>query len=497
MTKIINKGYIIDNRCDIKGELVENDGKVYSVTLNQTDLGENKNKFYIMQLIKNASSYVLFCVYGRISEPGKTIQTTHSTESSAISAFEKQFKAKTGNSWWTDKFVKKEGKYFMSEISYENELKDIKEISLKIPDSKLHERTQKLITMLSDINMIKNSLISLDFDVKKLPLGKLKQSQIEAGTKVLNLIQNKMKELSGKKDQEDQLYSNLLKLSSDYYTYIPYSCGRKKPPIINTDEIINKYIDVLNELTNIVVTVQITENIKADENPVDAVYRDINTKITPLDKNSQMWNELIKYIANTHGPTHGCKLEVLDIYEIEQNDKRKKFDDYCSGIDNHTLLFHGSGMSNWISIMKNDFYLDPAKLKDINVPIAGAMFGYGCYTADSSKSWGYTRAHSTNDIGCFAVCEVALGKQLCKMDSEYNLNKNKLSKNGYHSTKGEGRWQPSEFTMIDNIKIPNGKLKEVHKTASLRYNEFIVYDVNQIQIRYLMVIKNKGDYKGF
>ena len=43
----VSKGQLIDEFCKVKGELVEHNGKIYSCTLNQTDIDANKNKFYI------------------------------------------------------------------------------------------------------------------------------------------------------------------------------------------------------------------------------------------------------------------------------------------------------------------------------------------------------------------------------------------------------------------------------------------------------------------
>ena len=52
----------------------------------------------------------------------------------------------------------------------------------------------------------------------------------------------------------------------------------------------------------------------------------IYTTINALDRNSQMWKEIEKYVANTHGPTHSYKLEIVDIFEVEQAGKKQKFE---------------------------------------------------------------------------------------------------------------------------------------------------------------------------
>lgn len=492
------KGHIIDEHCPIKGELLESNSKVYSCTLNQTDISANSNKFYIMQVIKNGTQYSVFIRYGRISENGNPSTKTFATESEAKSFFEKQFKTKTGNVWGSATFVKKPGKYFMSEVSYENEAKAVAIPSnTPIPESKLHKKVQQLIQMLSDVNMMQQALVSLEIDTKKMPLGKINQTQLDKAGAVLNSIQTLLGQISTNPTNINDLTYQLIELSSEYYTYLPMSFGRKKPPVINDNTTLSKYRDVLDELRNIAVTIKIKENVKADENPLDGVYNDLNTSIKPLVKSNKMWKELNAFVANTHGPTHGCKLEVLEIFEVEQANKRAKFEKHCENIGNRQLLFHGTPQNCVLSIFKRDFYLDPTKINDVKVQVAGKMFGWGCYFADSSKSFGYTRAHATNDIGCFIVAEVALGNQQSKFNAEYNITEKGLLKNGYNSVKGEGRWQPSSSTTINDVTIPNGPLTELYKNATLRYNEHIVYNIDQILIKYLIVLKNNGTYSGF
>lgn len=481
---------IVDEHCPTKGELIYHNGKTYSSVLNQTDIISNKNKFYIMQLIKNGKIITHFIRYGRTGEVGRITTNNYNTEKEAITAFEKQFKSKTGNNWTNSEFIRKEGKYFMTEVSYENELKNIKDIPTTIPDSKLDDRTQKLISMLSDVNMMQKALISLDIDTKKMPLGKISKVQLDKANEVLDKIQEIINQLGGNKMDND-CENNLSKLSSEYYTYVPISCGRKKPPIINSDQILGKYKDTIDELQNMVITVQITNNVKMGENPIDSIYKDINTNITPLSKNCEIWEEIVKFIDNSHGSTHGCKLEILDIFEIEQFNKRKTFNDNFQNMDNHTLLFHGSGMSNWLSILKNDLLLNPQKINK-NIIITGKMFSDGIYFANAvSKSFGYCRSDASNGIACLALAEVALGNISKRVQADYYITKESLKKEKCDSVQGLGQYTPESTTKIGDLIIPNGKLTNTKKKRTLLYDEFIVYDSNQQFIKYLVLVKNK------
>ncbi|AYV77165.1 MAG: polyADP-ribose polymerase [Barrevirus sp.] len=485
-TKVAVKNLLIDERSPVKGVLVEANNKLYSCALNQTDIKSNKNKFYIMQLIKSGSSYTLLIIYGRTGESGKVTTKALSTEDAGIRAFETQFKTKTGNAWRsTDAFVKKDGKYFMSEVSYDDEIKDLKDIEVKTPPSKLDKKVQELITMLSDTNMMNDALVSLDIDTKKMPLGKLKESQLKKAEKILDDITKILEDKKVKIDPD-----LLTQLSSEYYTFLPISCGRKKPPVIDSSELIDKYKQVIDELRNMVVAVQIKNNVKSGDNPLDSMYADIKTEIKPLDKGSKMYEEILKYVANTQGSTHGVKLEVLDIFEIEQEGKKKAYEDYSKGLDNKMLLYHGSAMSNWLSIMKHGLLINPNAVKP-GVFISGAMFSAGLYFANCvSKSWNYCRTDATKGIGCLALAEVSLGNVSKRINADYHITKESLKKTGHDSVQGQGQTAPKSNTVIDNLIIPNGPLAKTNVGAQLLYDEFIIYEGNRHLIKYLVIIKN-------
>lgn len=497
------KGYLIDSHCSYKlGEIIEAKGLVYSCTLNQTDIKTNKNKFYIMQLIKHDTKYIHFVRYGRIGETGVKSEKIHKTEADCIADFEKTFKTKTGNNWTNNKnFVKKPKKYYLSEISYEEELKDLPiDTVKKIPDSNLNPQVQNLIKMLGDTNMMNNALISLNIDTKKMPLGKLSKKQLEAANDILAELTIQVKLLINEKNTNKQLTirENIINLSSNYYTFIPYSCGRSTPPLIDTEKILSENKEKIEELKNIVVGAQIIKQAETcNSNPIDGIYNDINTVINPLDVKSEIHKEICTWIKNTHGSTHGSKLNVLEIFEISQNGVREKYNNYSNNLDNKTLLFHGTHQSCVLSIFKNNFYLDPSKVNS-NIQIAGKMFGYGVYFADvATKSFNYTRADSTNDIGCLLVSEIALGNMMETISSDSGLTKSKLEKKNCHSTKAMGKWQPSSSKNIDGLTIHNGPLQAIQTKTDLRYNEYIVYDIDQICTKYLVLVKNTGNYSGY
>lgn len=462
------------------GEIVRDGDLLYTCTLAQTDIGTNKNKFYIIQLIHTGKGYQFFTRYGRTGENGTSNKNSCGLDDGK-ELFKRQFKTKTGNIWTSDvyeKFTQKKGKYYLLQLDT-SELEKIKKPEKKDSVSKLDTRVQDLIKLLTDRDMIGRSLGSLNIDTKKAPLGKISKKQIESAKKILEEINHS---IQNKKD-------GLVELSSQYYTLIPCSFGRGQPPTIKTSEMVGDNMRLLEELENISITVKIAESVTTDdENILDKMYRELNTEITPIGKDSNEWKMIKEYMKIAS--THNCGIELIDMYHIAREGEKDIYDAYTKeeDIGNHQLLWHGSGLSNWYPIMKTGFRL-PHMLK--GVYISGAMFGGGVYFSNMfSKSVGYTRWHDFDGYACLMLNVVALGKQYEKTEAECDITKSKIRKLGYDSTYGRGSTTTKmKYKINDKIYVPAGETIKYDEKTNLLYDEFIVYDTKQIMQKYLVVVK--------
>ena len=469
--------YIIDKHANIQGTIVIYNDIIYSCTLNQTDIKTNKNKFYIMQLIDINNGCKLFIRYGRVGEIGTILIDNYSKEAGIIK-FESQFKSKTGNKWNTE-FIKREGKYFLSEISYEIKKDEIARNIKVQPVCNLDERLQNFLKLISDKNMMNQMLIQFDIDTNKMPLGKISSSQLEKAGDILKQINNILISNANNIDEIEEL-------SSLYYTYVPNSVGRKKLPIINNIEMISKYNEIIEELQNMVVAVKVSENIDLNIDPLTSLYNELNTEIIPIDKESQIYKYISNSVSTTHGSTHYEKINILDIFSLGRQTEIENYLSFTKNMDNKYFLFHGTRLSNYCSILKKGLILNPEIL---GVPIAGKMFGNGCYFANCiTKSLGYTSYNSSFNIGAIFICEVALGRQHKLIYSDHTLCEKKIKELNYDSTHGIGIYTPN-YIIIDNIKIPVGPMIKSEKRYELMYDEFIVYNTNQFVLRYIILFK--------
>ncbi len=500
--KIKKNGAVIDSSDYINSHhvLIDNN-TTYSCTLNQTNLKSNNNKFYILQLLEDDSKkeYLQYTRYGRIGNIGVTNAQTCYNKESGISSYERTFKQKTGNCWETI-FVKKSGKYFMSQIDYDSnsdsdsdEKTNTQDNSNSKEDQKIDEsdeldkpkevictldpRLQELLALISNLNMMKCTMKEFNIDLRKMPLGKISKKQIKDAYEILKAIADGIDKNITSCDFEE--------LSSEFYTLIPSSFGRRKPPIICDEEQVKKYIDMLDVLTDLEIAGSILKIDKKDKiHPLDKIYQQIKIDLTPLllDIKSAEYQMIEKYVKDTAAPTHNWyTLELLDVMKVYREEEHKRFQDY----GNNQLLFHGSRVANFIGIFTQGLRIN------CNAPKTGSMFGPGSYFSNSvTKSANYCYADSKNITAIMLLCEVSLGKQYEKTGSEFVTW---LPNAQYQSTwgKGESTTDPKDtMTMSDGTVVPYGKLVKNDSTnGSLLYDEFIVYNENQIKIRYALKLR--------
>lgn len=179
----------------------------------------------------------------------------------------------------------------------------------------------------------------------------------------------------------------------------------------------------------------------------------------------------------------------MNAFKIERFNEKDRFK---RSVGNETLLWHGSRMANFVGILSQGLRIAPPE-----APVTGYMFGKGIYFADMvSKSANYCYAHGSDNIGLLLLCRVALGEPNKKYQAD--INAAKLPK-GTNCTMGVGRTapDPKEYKEFRGMTVPLGKGIESNGTnCSLLYNEFIVYDVAQVKIEYLVQCKfnNKMAY---
>jgi len=471
---------------------------VWDCMLNQTNIQNNNNKYYLVQLLEedNAKKYAVWMRWGRVGYKGQNSWTvTGGDLQRAKNVFEKKFKDKTYNDWADkDSFEKVNGKYDLVKMDYsaggsvdEPDSKPAAKVksekSKPAVESCLDKAVQDLISLICDIRTMEQSVIEMEYDTKKAPLGKITTDQIRAGYKALKKISTCIEgnKTSGK---------DIVEACNDFYTRIPHEFGFRVPPVIRTHEAVKAKLQLLEALADIQVALKILSSgdDNSDLNPVDRRYEQLKVDIKHMDNKSKEREAVVKAIKSTHATTHSqYTMDVEEVFTLDKEQERKSFKD----LGNKQLLFHGSRMSNWAGILGQGLRIAPPE-----APVTGYMFGKGVYFADmSSKSANYCFTSRSSNTGLLLICEVSLGKPNKMLKADYDASSLPAGCNSVH---GLGKVEPSTHEEVSGAKLAMGpprNTKVDNKGGyTLQYNEFIVYNTNQIKMKYLAKVKFNYKY---
>ncbi|KAK6108650.1 Poly(ADP-ribose) polymerase catalytic domain family protein [Brugia pahangi] len=483
--KIIKNGTVVDFECPLH-EVVhvwkDENGKLWETTLGKADFQTGANSFYKLQLLKHdvKPNYYLFRSWGRVGTDigGSKTDKYYGNLGGAKITFEKLFNEKTANDWGdVENFKKVPGKMSLIETHYGNS-KELQAFFVKPGSlSKLPESIQQIIQMIFDVNVMNDVLESLEIDTNKMPLGVLSIRHIKNAYKVLTELQKLM-------GVGNARYEDYLDATNRFFTLIPHNFGMNKPPLLNSQKLLIDKTKLLDDLLELEVTYSI---LKTDDemdrmrDPLDVHYEKLHAQLEVLDKQSDEYKRILQYATNTHAPTHDqYKLKIIDIIRVKRRGESERFK---KNIPNHYLLWHGSRITNYAGILSQGLRVAPPE-----APTTGYMFGKGIYFADLvSKSANY--CYALNAEGFILLCEVALGE----MQEEINAKSIIKPDKGKHSVKGLGQTIPDPneyFVTEDGVTIPMGKpIDTKRQDLTLLYNEYIVYDVAQVEIKYLVRVK--------
>ena len=496
--KIIDKKAIVDQHFADRAQYHicqdtdnEFNGKFFSCTLNKSDLDKNNNKFYIIQLLEHDSTneLVLFTRWGRVGVPGNH-EEKNVDQNSGPRLFMKKYKDKT-----------KHG-YQEIFIDYETEVKqeEPKEKS-KVSTSKkkfkntLNQDVMDLISLIYNKKMINDNLHEIGYDSQKMPLGKLSPVTLTTGLNILKEIESELKKKSPN-------HENLKKYSSEFYTQIPHNFGFQKMSnfIIDTLEKVKEKIDMISVLSDMKITLKILESVgkekseeeyeNEEEKQIHDYYKQLKCDIRSISPSEEIYSILNKYLtakmdkkdSDGFGSYYSYRnrLSLVKAFELKRHGEEEKFK---KELGNKKLLWHGSRITNFVGILSQGLRIAPPE-----APSSGYLYGKGVYFADmAQKSSMY--CYPVNNMALILLGEVALGEEDQRTSCDFNLPNTK--KFGTDSVHALGRLESDGGVFINgDVFVPNGDSKINEKNQLCNdYAEYIVYNVDQIKLRYLLKIK--------
>jgi poly [ADP-ribose] polymerase len=499
---------------------VVDDGKVvWNVMLNQTNIGNNNNKFYVIQMLQddvNTSKYYCFTRWARVGLVGQFNLDEFNSIEGAKKAFEGKFRDKTKNQWSAicagAEFKTAPGKYTLIEIDHTADADDARPPAKKARkgasddndddddddggavtgggglkranSSKLPASVQKLVEIIFDLKMMEAQMTELEYDITKQPLGRLSKGTIKSGYTVLKELENAIKGGDG----------DIEALTNRFYTLIPHVFGMKRPPLIKTLDQVRAKLAMIEALADIEVASTLLKASKGAGSMIDANYEKLNCHIEPVARTSAEFKTVQEYVDNTF---KGKPPKIVEVFALERDGEQNRFADVGAALGNRKLLWHGSRLTNFVGILSQGLRIAPPE-----APVSGYRYGKGVYFADqASLSVNYCRTYGSPNF-CMLLADVALGTP-AELTADQYMEKPLAKTN---STLAVGSWVPSnekkfelrkpklpsnsKAAKIDHsVDVPLGKpVTKTVKTACYE-NQYIVYDVGQAKLQYLILFE--------
>lgn len=429
-----------------------------------TDAKENNNKFYEINIEDND---LINCRWGRVGAEGQK-----KSYSGSMNEYNKVIRSKLAKGYVHTKTITINAKS-TDKIELENAAKrDLLGISI---DKKTTEEQKTLINLVEKLTTINrhqiyqasNGNITIDeTGIIRTPLGLVTANTIEEARDLLNNLEK----FISKKNFNDNKYIHNLE---DYLKLIP----QKVPPkrgwyeTFFTDfsslEKQNSFLDQLEGSIDLYKDKekQALENAKTNKKEIPKLFNTNLELITDQKIISSITNFFDKHKNNSHVSSH---LKLKNVFLMKNDAIEQNFNKISKEIKNVKRLWHGTRAFNVLSILKNGLIIPKA---GAGYHINGRMFGNGIYFSDqSTKSLNYAYGYwdgGAKDNNCYMfLSDVAMGKEYIPSGPDGKISKDSLAKQGFNSTFAKS------------------------KISGVLNNEMIVYDINQVHLKYLCEFSN-------
>lgn len=437
--------------------------------LQMTDITNNNNKYYAIELHTAKGSYRVYTHYGRTDDletnpnAGARESRYFSDVGFAEATYQKIYREKTkkGYKELSLASAKIGSRKSIGKSSGEIDVKTLKKLDEQnkgdskkkvAPTIMISPQVQELVSYLySEATNALTTTVNAQITANGIetPLGVLTIGQIDKGQAILDSLVASF----GKK-KKDQ--AELTTLSGEFYTVIPHKFGRTRDAALSA---VLDSADKLNEKQDTLQLMRDMLNVNGKTNvlvnpQIEQKYLALGCKIELVSPGT--FKEIKEYVEKSAVSKY-TKYNVKNIWKVQRPDEHKA---YATDIGNHKLLFHGSAAKNWVGILSRGLLL-PKIVVSLGVRRTDAgWLGNGIYFGDAiCTSYNYAGAGKKN-TRFISIANVALGtiKQYRKIT--YGLDSPPA---GFHSCHGV---RGSEFSD----------------------NEFVVYKQNQQRLEYLIEI---------
>jgi len=364
------------------------------------DAVNNNNKFWNIEI---DASHTVTTFWGRVGDEGQSKSFPHNSDYAAEAFFNKKCREKENKGYTVQRTINNGASGPTVKVVESHNLENIAKSQIQTNSPELGKLISYLAkanahSILSQTSMQYNDATGLF----STPLGIVDQEAIdEARTLLL-----KISDMVQAKDYREDRFMPVL---SNYLRIIPQDIGRKRPnpELLYPDlESVQRQNNVLDSL-EASLQVALSPKNDGDNHTTEKVF---DVKLHTVEDLG-----IIDRIRNSHYSTrqrmHATyNLDVKKIYEIEIGSMKRAYEEKGKTLGNIFELFHGSRISNILSILHKGLMVPPSNAGHV----CGRNFGNYTYFANqSTKSLNYSYGYWDNkakDNNCFLfIADVALG----------------------------------------------------------------------------------------
>ena len=290
-----------------------------------------------------------------------------------------------------------------------------------------------------------------------VPVEALSQAQVEEGRRLLAQAQRLHALHPFNPFGRDKNLEALVANVQAYYNSIPTIL----PARIDRDEVVKRFCaqfseqeERLNQLEAAIATLK-----EQRRHPGLTRYQSLGAHLRALPTEDENRKAIFSYIERTQ--VHGYSMKVRDVFEVEIPGERSAYETNKRGTSRRELLFHGTHNRNVRHILRTGLVCP-------KTPSHGRMFGNGIYLANKATKSGLYCSSSARSIpNMMLVTEAALGEAFAAPQAAmYDA-----PPRGFDSV-----WGKAGYTSLGSVA----------GTCTLANDEFIVYSPTQQTIRYLV-----------
>ncbi|XP_021716389.1 poly [ADP-ribose] polymerase 3-like [Chenopodium quinoa] len=480
------------------GKILEKDGLLYNCGFSLCDQGRKINEIAITQLVTVPEKRLhLYYKKGKVGDDPKAEERMEEWDSvdDAIKEFARLFEELTGNEffpWETEKkFQKKPQKFHVIDMDDGVEVRygglALRQLGTAAAHCKLDPVAANFMKVLCSQEIYRYALMELGLDSPDMPIGMVTDLHLKrCEDALLQFIEDvKSQEQGGPK--AEALWSEF---SSKWFTLM-----HSTRPFIFKDfeELADHAASPLETVRDINAASRLIGDMSGStlDDPMYERYKKLGCKITALDKESEDYKMILNYLEKTYEPikvgevSYDVSVENILAVDLSSGPSYNEI----KKLPNKVLLWCGTRSSNLLRHLQKGFL--PAIC---SLPVAGYMFGRAIVCSDAASEaarYGFTAIDRPEGFLVLAVA--SLGDEVIEVKSPpedtKSLEERKVG------VKGLGRKKTDEsehFVWKDDIKVPCGKLVTASpepKESILDFNEYAVYDPNQVKISFLVAVK--------